>query len=88
MWIVPTADFQTRHYARRDWVHGVLEQCDDPAAAFHNWMERDAGFARWLMAEVNALGLELLRVDGKRTIEENAEAVASHFKLSNDLLRI
>ena len=82
MWVIPTADFQTVHYARRDWVPGVLEQCDDPAAAFRNWMARDAGFARWLTAEVNALGLELLRVDGKQTIEENAAAVASHFKLS------
>lgn len=80
IWVVPTPDFQTEHYARRGWVPGVLEQCDEPEAAFHNWMERDAGFARWLTSEVEALGLELLRVDGQRTIEENAEAVASHFK--------
>jgi hypothetical protein len=88
IWVVPTAGFQTGHYARRDWVPGVLEQCDDPEAAFRNWMERDAGFARWLAAEVNALDLELIRVDGKQTIEENAEAVASHFQLSAEMLRI
>lgn len=88
IWVVPTANFQAEHYARRDWVHGVLEQCDDREAAFHNWMERDAGFARWLMAEVNALGLELLQVDGKQTLEENAEAIVSHFRLAADMLRI
>jgi hypothetical protein len=88
IWLVPTAGFQTEHYARRDWVPGVLEQCDDSEAAFHNWMERDAGFARWLAAEVNALGLELLRVDGKQTIEENAGTVISHFGLAADTLRI
>jgi hypothetical protein len=51
-------------------------------------MERDAGFARWLAAEVNAPDLELLRVDGKQTMEKNAEAVVSHFQLPADLLRI
>jgi hypothetical protein len=47
-------------------------------------MERDVRFARWVMAEVNALGLEFLEVNGKRTIEENAMAVATHFQLITD----
>jgi hypothetical protein len=84
IWLVPTADFQTEHYARRGWVPSVLEQCVDGEAAFRNWMERDAEFARRLTAEVSALGLELLRVDGKQTAEETARAVASHFRLSAD----
>jgi hypothetical protein len=88
IWVVPTAAFQLEHYARRHWITGVLAQCDDAEAAFHNWMERDAEFARWLTAEVNALGLELLPVDGKQTIEENAEAVVSHFQLAAGLPRI
>jgi 2-phosphoglycerate kinase len=88
IWVVPTASFQAEHYSRRDWVLRVLEQCDDSGAAFHNWMARDAKFARWLTAEVNALGLELLRVDGGRTIEENTEAVVAHFRLSAGMSRI
>ena len=88
IWVVATAGFQLEHYSRRDWVPGVLEQCDDSGAAFHNWMGRDAEFARWLAAEVNALGLRLLRVDGRQTIKENAEAVISHFRLPADMLRI
>lgn len=82
MWVVPTAGFQREHYARREWVSEVLEQCDNSEAAFHNWMERDAEFARWVTTEVDELGLELLRVNGGRTMEENALTVASHFQLT------
>jgi hypothetical protein len=88
LWVVANASFQMEHYSRRAWVPGVLEQCDDSEAAFRNWMGRDAEFARWLAAEVNALGLGLLRVDGRQTIEETAEAVISHFRLPAELLRI
>lgn len=88
MWVVPAADFQREHYSRREWVCRVLEQCDSPEAAFHNWMERDAGFARWVTAEAGELGFELLRVDGRHTIEENALTVAAHFRLSADATRI
>ena len=87
LWVVPTADFQSTHYSKREWVCRILEQCDSPEAAFRNWMERDAEFARWVAAEANELGLELLTVDGKRTIEENASTVASYFQLSDDATR-
>lgn len=88
IWVVPTADFQRGHYSKREWVGGVLAQCDNAEAAFHNWMERDAEFARWVAAEANALGLELLQVDGKRTVEDNAMAVASHFQLTANVPHI
>lgn len=88
IWVVPSADFQREHYSQREWVRGVLEQCDNGEAAFHNWMERDAGFARWVAAEAGELGLELLRVDGKHTLEENAATVAAHFRLSARVPRI
>jgi hypothetical protein len=82
IWVVPTVDFQRKHYSKREWVLGILEQCDDSEAVFHNWMERDAEFARWVATQVNGLGLELLQVDGKRSIEETAMMVAAHFQLS------
>jgi hypothetical protein len=41
-------------------------------------------FAQWIEAEASATHLSLLRVDGNRTIEQNAEAVARHFQLSLD----
>ena len=85
MWIIPTADFQREHYSKREWVAGILEQCDDPEAAFRNWMARDAEFARWVAAEASALGLGLLRVGGRRTVDENATAVAAYFQLPFDV---
>ena len=82
IWLIPTADFQRAHYSKRDWVRGVLAQCVEPEVAFDNWMERDIRFAQWIEAETSATHLSLLRVDGNQTIEQNAEAVARHFRLS------
>ncbi|MBA3766158.1 MAG: hypothetical protein H0W99_04045 [Acidobacteria bacterium] len=80
-WVIATADFQREHYWKRKWAREIVEQCDNPELAFDNWMERDVRFAEWVQAEVNALGLELLRVDGSQAIAENAEAIAAHFQL-------
>ena len=82
IWVVPTAGFQSRHYSKREWVGEILAQCDNSEAAFHNWMRRDVEFAHWVAAEVNALGLELLQVDGKHTVEDNAMRLATHFQLT------
>ena len=84
IWLIPSADFQRAHYSRREWVRGILAQCSKPEEAFHNWMERDIRFAQWIEAEASARHLPLLRVDGNRTIEQNAEAVARHFQLLVD----
>ena len=84
IWLIPSAEFQVAHYSKRDWVRGVLAQCSEPEVAFRNWMERDIRFAQWLEAETSATHLSLLKVDGTRTIEQNAEAVARHFQLSID----
>ncbi len=81
VWIVPTADFQREHYAKREWVSGIVQQCDDSEAAFQNWMERDIQFARWIIAEAETLGCKVFVVDGQHTIEENALKIAAHFGL-------
>jgi len=83
IWVIPSADFQREHYSDRVWARNIVAQCDDPDVAFHNWMERDIRFADWVEAEAIALDLAGLRVDGKRTIEENAELVAAHFQLAD-----
>jgi hypothetical protein len=84
IWVVPTASFQRECYARREWARAIAEQCSDPEVAFHNWMERYVRFAEWVEAEVTALDLQLLKVDGIRTIEENTGAVAAHFRLGGN----
>ena len=73
IWIVPTEAFQRQHYRQRGpWVDQILNQCDNPDQAYENWMGRDAAFARNVEARAAALRLEVLRVDGRRSIEENA----------------
>ena len=79
IWLIPTASFQTAHYAERAWAQSIAAQCSNPEEAFQNWMLRDCRFAEWLEAEVSALQFSFLRIDGNRTITENAEAVAAHF---------
>ena len=84
IWIVPSADFQRAQYSERGWAWDIVAQCSDPDVAFHNWMERDIRFAEWVEAEAAALDLPILRVDGNRTLQENAEAVATHFQFVTD----
>ncbi len=82
VWLVPSEGFQRRHYARRrDFVQGILSQCQDPERAWQHWMERDARFARWVAQQTRQSGLELLVVDGQRTITQCAASVAAHFRL-------
>ena len=82
IWIIPSADFQRAHYSEREWARNIVAKCNDPEAAFHNWMERDIRFAEWVESEAIALNFPVLRVDGNRTLEENAEAVATHFEFA------
>jgi hypothetical protein len=80
IWIVPSESFQREHYPDRGpWVHGILRQCTDPDLAFQNWMDRDVAFAKWVARRTTELGLEMIEVDGRRTIADNARAVARHF---------
>lgn len=83
VWVVPTEPFQREHYTleKRPWVKDILRHCQDPTQAFANWMERDVGFTEWVVRRARELDLEVLMVDGKRTIAENAGAVAGYFGL-------
>ena len=87
IWITSTANFQRQHYSEREWARRIVDQCNDPEVAFHNWMERDIQFARWIEAEVSTFNLELLKIDGSRTIAENAKEVAGHFQLVADVIQ-
>ena len=84
IWVTPSHIFQREHYSKREWARRIVEQCDEPEVAFQNWMERDIRFAESIEAEVLTLDLQLLKIDGSRTIAENAEEVAGHFQLGAD----
>ena len=83
VWVIPAESFQRKHYTpgRRPFVNDILADCQDPTQAFANWMDRDVGFAKRVAEQARALGLKVLTVDGKRTIEQNAEIVARHLGL-------
>jgi len=83
VWIVPTEAFQREHYTleRRPWIKKVMDQCENPAQAFQNWMDRDVGFAKRVVKRAKELDLRLVEVDGKRTIAGNAEVIARYLRL-------
>jgi hypothetical protein len=79
---VPTPAFQRAHYARRDWVPAFLADCSDAAQAWHNWMERDIGFAAIVADGARALGRRLITVDGSQPPEAILDKVLAHFRLA------
>lgn len=82
IWNVPTARFQRAHYARRAWRHDVLKGCTDKELGWHNWMQRDAEFARVVAEEARKRGHRVLTIDGTRSIEDNAATIEAWFGLS------
>ena len=68
-------------YSKRGWVSDYLSDCSDQDAAFKNWMERDALFAKTVLQEASDLGYVSLIVDGVKSIEENFATVEKAFRL-------
>ena len=79
--IVPTREFQIRHFSERLWVNDYLESCSDKEKAFNNWMERDALFALSAMNQAQEIGYTTLVVDGAKSIDENYRLVIETFRL-------
>lgn len=80
--ITPTRAFQFSRYRERPWVPHVLADCSDPAAAFANWMERDALFAGDVRRQCGQLGCASLLTDGSVSEGERLAQVATHFGLT------
>ncbi|GIE77105.1 hypothetical protein Aph02nite_30550 [Actinoplanes philippinensis] len=64
VWIVPTVDFQVRHYRARAWAHELLAGLDRPDLAFDRWMRRDALFAERVARQARDLGYRVIVADG------------------------
>lgn len=79
IWIVPTEQFQWEHYSKREWIHDLLQETENPGAAFHNWMKRDALFAARVKEEAEARELMLLEVDGSLNLEQSFTLLEQHF---------
>lgn len=79
--LTPDKAFQVRHYSQREWVPHVLEGCTDRAAAFANWMERDALFAKAVQQQCAAAGYVSVVNGGDVSVDELTARIASHFGL-------
>ena len=85
IWMVPTADFQREYYPRRGaWVQTILNQCQQPEQALHNWMNRDIATAQHVLQEARARQFEIQVVDGSRPIEGYLRLVEYYFGLLQD----
>ena len=63
VWLVPTAEFRATLTRLEDpAVWDLVGATDNPLQAFQNWMRRDVLFAQWIVAETQALGLQVLVV--------------------------
>ena len=82
VYIIPTKEFQVANYLQREFTKDILAQCADPQAAFENWMERDARFGDKVDQTACQMGLPVIRVDGRLSIEETTALVEKTFNLA------
>ena len=79
--ITPTIEFQVAHYRKRDFVPLVLEGCSDREAAFRNWVDRDALFAREVQRQCRDKDYYSVINDGTMELEKMVRLVVLHFGL-------
>lgn len=79
--IVPTKEFQIDKYSKREWVKGYLSDSSYPEKAFKNWMERDSRFAQIIMKNANDYKMNVITVDGNKSIGDNYLKVRQIFGL-------
>lgn len=82
LYMIPTKEFQMKHYLKREWVDDYLSSCSDKKTAFINWMERDVLFAKSVCEQAKALGYKGFTVDGSKSIEETFKLVVEMFGLA------
>lgn len=79
LYLVPTKEFQVRHYQRRPWIHHILKECADPQEAFARWMARDHLFGQEILRQAQAHAYRTLVVDGQLSLDELFEKVKESF---------
>ncbi|HKH44568.1 MAG TPA: hypothetical protein VKM72_07885 [Thermoanaerobaculia bacterium] len=83
LWLIATPEFRRQAYLRRGpLVRKVLSRCAEPEEAFIRWMERDDRIARRLASGARRCGLSVLKVNGRKTVEEMAGIVAERLRLA------
>ena len=82
VFLIPTKEFQVANYSQRQFIKDILSQCADPQAAFANWIERDACFGETVDQAARQMGLPVIRVDGRLSIEEITRLVEKALHLA------
>jgi hypothetical protein len=77
VWLVPSEAFKRASVARRDKLSTV--PLSDRARAVENLIERDLLLAEHVQARATALGLDVIEIDGGRSLEEIATLLEARF---------
>jgi hypothetical protein len=82
VWLLPTPEFRQAVVDSRGGAQwGFIGKTSDPQRALRNLLERDAMFPQRLYEETQRLGLNLIEVEPKVTVDELAGRVAEAFGL-------
>jgi len=79
--VVPSREFQIKHYSQRLWVNDYLAACSDKDKAFSNWMERDVLFALSVLEQAKEAGYATIIIDGSKNIDSICRIIVKKFKL-------
>ncbi len=83
VWLLPRPEFRERVFRRRVAAGShFVDRTSDPDQALANLLERDRLFTEQVRAEVLALGLTSVDIDGSRSIDDVAADLARHFGLA------
>jgi 2-phosphoglycerate kinase len=81
IFMIPTLEFQIRHYSQRPWIQSILKECHNPTQAFENWMKRDELFGQEIIRQANRVGFQIIIVDGSVDVQTTFEGIKTQFKL-------
>ena len=65
--MIPTREFQIRHYRERPWVNDILKDSSNRETAFAHWMERDALMGEITRRDAARRGYISVIVDGEKS---------------------
>ncbi|AQQ54854.1 hypothetical protein [Planococcus lenghuensis] len=81
VWLFPTPEFQFHYYSKREWIHHILRQTENPEQAFTGWMNKEIGFAQQIRQHTDSYGFTSINVDGSQSIRQNADSIKALFNL-------
>ena len=84
VYMIPTVEFQLHHYQQRPWIQGILTECRDPRQAFDHWMQRDRLFGQEVIRQANALGYQVVLIDGLVDVQTQFKMIEKQFRLERN----